>query len=140
MITLKPKYKIEQITLLDIDMVKLNLLTVLKDKEYRLLTSKPDEINFDSGPPLQLRGNWEPTQLSDGVFHMVQNGDQVVVTLDYAISFWWFVFMSSFVVMIAIFEDPFVLFMLGFLTIAAFVHYYVNHRKARELLAASRLS
>ena len=140
MITLKPKYKIEQNTLLNIDMVKLNLFAILKDKEYRLLTSNPGEISFDSGPPLQLRGNWEPTQLSGGVFHIVKKGDQVVVTLDYAISFWWFVVMSSFVVVIAILEDPFVLWMLGFLTIAACVHYYVNHRKARELLAACLLS
>jgi hypothetical protein len=136
MIILKPTYKIEQITRLDTDVVKLNLFAVLKDREYRILASKCDEINFDSGPPLQLRGNWEPTQLSGGVFHIVRKGDQVAVTLDYAISFWWPVVMSSFVVVIAILEDPFVLFMLGFIIIAACVHYYVNHRKARELLAA----
>ncbi|MEO7212352.1 hypothetical protein [Mucilaginibacter sp.] len=136
MLTLKPKYQIEQITLLDIDVVKLNLFAILKDKEYRLLTSMPNEINFDSGPPFALRGNWEPTQLSGGVFHIVQKANQVVVTLDYAISFWWPVFMSSLVVMIAIFEDPFVLFMLGFIIIAACVHYYTHHRKARQLLAA----
>ncbi len=136
MITLKRKYQIEQITFLDIYVVKLNLFAVLKAREYRILASIPGEINFDSGPPFALRGNWEPTQLSRGVFHVVQKANQVVITLDYAISFWWPVFMSSLVVMIAVFEDPLVLFMLGFIIIAACVHYYTHHRKARELLAA----
>jgi hypothetical protein len=74
MIILKPTYKIEQITRLDIDVVKLNLFAILKDREYRILTSNPDEINFDSGPPLQLRGNWEPTQLSGGGFSYSAKG------------------------------------------------------------------
>lgn len=137
MITLRPEYEIEQVTDSEFEQVKFNLLAELKNRKYRVLTSDAGEIVFDNGPTLALRGNWEPVQLSGGVFHIVRTGKTVTIKLNYCISLWWPATMMAVFSLIAIFQEIAVLFLVVFIALAMWFQHHRERNEAEELLNAA---